>query len=178
MRLLDRLDRCIDRLDRWSDRAARALFRLAAYGGLPSLVVLVTLDVALRYLFDAPLRWGRNVNGLLLLGSMFAALPHAWDRGYHIRMELVYERSRGALRGWADVTAALTGIFVLALLVVQSWLFVPYMARTGETGEELLLPMWPAMAFMGLCALVFAARVLSNPQARSLEDHEGDDLWR
>ena len=178
MRLLDRLGPGLDRLDRWSDRAARTLFRLAAYGGLPALVLLVTLDVVLRYVFDAPLRWGRNVNGLLLLGSMFAALPHAWDRGYHIRMELLYERTRGTVRGWADVTAAFTGILVMSLLMVQSWRFVPYMARTGETGEELLLPVWPAMAFMGFCALVFALRMLCNPQARSTEDHEGDDLWR
>ena len=169
--------RIFDRLDRWSAAAARGLFGLAVYGGLPSLVLLVTLDVVLRYVFDAPLRWGRNVNGLLLLVSMFSALPHAWDRGYHIRMELLYERTRGAVRGWADVTAALTGIFVLSLLVLQSWRFVPYMARTGETGEELLLPMWPAMAFMGLCALVFAVRMLCNPQARSNEDQEGDGLW-
>jgi TRAP-type C4-dicarboxylate transport system permease small subunit len=168
----------LDRIDRWSDHAARTLFRFAAYGGLPSLVLLVTLDVVLRYVFDAPLRWGRNVNGLLLLLSMFAALPHAWDRGYHIRMELLYERTRGAVRGWADVTAAVTGIFVFGLLLAQAWRFVPYMARTGETGEELLLPIWPAMAFVGFCALVFVARLLCNPQARPVVDHGGDDLWR
>ncbi|MDX1396674.1 MAG: TRAP transporter small permease [Gemmatimonadota bacterium] len=168
----------LDRIDRWSDAASRALFRLASYVGLPSLVVLVTLDVVLRYAFDAPLRWGRNVNGLLLLISMFSALPHAWDRGYHIRMEILYNRTRGAFRGWADVVSALTGIVVLGMLAVQSWLFVPYMARTGETGEELLVPIWPAMGFMGLCALVFVGRMLSNPTGRLEEAHEGDELWR
>ncbi len=170
--------RLLARLDRWSYAAARGLFRLAVHGGLPSLVLLVTLDVVLRYVFDAPLRWGRNVNGLLLLVTMFSALPHAWDRGYHIRMELLYERTRGAVRGWADVAAALTGIFMMSLLVVQSWRFIPYMAETGETGEELLLPVWPAMAFLGFCALVFALRMLCNPQAQSNDEHEGDDLWR
>jgi len=164
-------------LDAWSDRAAKWLFRLATYGGLPALVLLVTLDVVLRYAFDAPLRWGRNVNGLLLLVTMFGALPHAWDRGFHIRMELLHDRMRGAVRGWADVMAALSGIFVLGLLAVQSWRFVPYMARTGETGEELLVPFWPFMAFMGTCALVFVLRMLSNPQATPGEAHEGDELW-
>lgn len=168
----------MDRIDQWSDAAARALFRLATYGGLPALVALVTLDVVLRYVFDAPLRWGRNVNGLLLLVTMFSALPHAWDRGFHIRMELLHDRMKGAVRGWADVVAALCGIFVLGLLFVQAWLFVPYMARTGETGEELLVPVWPVMGFMGACALVFVLRMLSNPQATPVEGHDGDELWR
>ena len=156
----------IDRIDRWSDRASLALFRFAAYAGLPALVGLVTVDVALRYLFDAPLRWGRNVNGLLLLLTMFSALPRAWDEGYHIRMELLYERSRAAARGWADILSALSGIWVFGLMAVQAWRFVPYMARTGETGEELLLPIWPAMAFMGACGLVLAGRLFSNPCGR------------
>ena len=168
----------LDRIDRWSDAASRALFRLAAYVGLPSLVALVTLDVVLRYAFDAPLRWGRNANGLLLLISMFSALPHAWDRGYHIRMEILYDRMRGTFRGWADVVSALTGIAVLGMLAVQSWVFVPYMARTGETGEELMVPIWPVMAFMGACALVFVGRMLSNPAATPDETHEEDELWR
>lgn len=168
----------LGRLDAWSDRVARTLFRIAALGGLPALVALVSLDVVLRYVFDAPLRWGRNVNGLLLLITMFSALPHAWDRGYHIRMELVYERLRGRWRGWADVVAATSGVVVLGMLLVQAWAFVPYMARTGETGEELLVPFWPFMAFMGFCALVFVARLLSNPSAEPVEVAEEDDLWR
>jgi TRAP-type C4-dicarboxylate transport system permease small subunit len=168
----------LDRLDHWSNRVAESLFRVATLGGLPALVALVTLDVVLRYVFDAPLRWGRNVNGLLLLITMFGALPHAWDRGYHIRMELVYERLRGRTRGWADVIAACSGVIVLGLLLVQAWVFVPYMARTGETGEELLVPFWPFMGFVGFCALVFVARLISNPQALPLVEHEGDELWR
>ena len=167
-----------DRLDRWSDRAARGLFRVCVWGGLPALVGLVTLDVILRYFFDAPLRWGRNANGLLLLISMFSALPHAWDRGSHIRMELFYNRTRGAARGVADIASALSGIAVFGLLAAQAFAFVPYMARTGETGEELLIPVWPFMGFMGVCALVFVARLIADPMGRATEDEPEDGLWR
>ena len=58
------LDAMTDRLDRWSERVAYELFRLALYVTMPGLVILVTLDVALRYLFNAPLQWGRDVNGM------------------------------------------------------------------------------------------------------------------
>lgn len=172
------IEALFDRIDRWSERAALWLFHVCVYGGLPALVLLVTLDVILRYVFDAPLRWGRNVNGLLLLVSMFSALPHAWDRGYHIRMELLYDRMGRVTRGWADIVAAVSGIGMLGLMVVQTWRFVPYMARTGETGEELLVPVWPFMAFIGICALVLIGRMLANPSGRPTTAGEGDDLWR
>ncbi len=162
--------------DRWSARAALWLYRLGVYGGLPALVVLVTVDVLLRYLFNAPLRWSRDANGLLLLISLFAALPYAWDRGYHIRMELLYSRLRGRRRQLADLLSALSGIVVFGALAVQSARFVPYMAATWETGEDLMLPLWPFMAFMGVCSVVFVARLLSNPEGRSASG-EGESDW-
>ena len=39
----------------------------------------------------------------------------------------------------------------------------PYMRTTGETGEDLLLPIWPFMAYMGFCSLVLVARLVGNP---------------
>ncbi len=153
----------MDRLDRASERAARWLFNLAIYGGLPALVLLVTVDVVLRYFFDAPLRWSRDANGLLLLITMFGALPHAWDAGYHIRMELFYDRFRDRRRGLADVASALCGILFFGLLALQAARFVPFMAGVRETGEDLMIPLWPFMAFVSLSAFVFVGRLLANP---------------
>ena len=82
------VDAAFARLDRWSARASHELFRLGIYVFQPALVILVTLDVVLRYVFDAPLQWARDVSGLFLLMAICAALPHAWDRSYHIRMDL------------------------------------------------------------------------------------------
>jgi len=166
----------LELIDRWSSRASLWLYRLGVYGGLPALVVLVTVDVLLRYLFNAPLRWSRDANGLLLLVALFGALPHAWDRGYHIRMELVHSRLRGRQRQLANVLSALSGIIVFGALATQSARFVPYMAATWETGEDLMLPLWPFMAFMGVCSLVFVARLLSNPEGEPAEG-EAESDW-
>ena len=73
-------------------RASLWLYRLGVYGTLPALLVLVTLEVVLRYVFNAPLEWGRDVNGLLLLVTLFSALPHAWDQGYYVRVQVIQER--------------------------------------------------------------------------------------
>jgi TRAP-type C4-dicarboxylate transport system permease small subunit len=161
--LLDWLDLAAERVDRWSERASLALFRMCVYVTMPGLVVLVTLDVALRYLFNAPLQWGRDANGLLLLMTIFCALPHAWDRAYHIRMEVFYIRLSRERRRGVDVLASVAGIVVFGLMAVQGARFVPFMFTTGETGEDLNLPLWPFMSFLSACAFVMVARVFANP---------------
>jgi len=155
-------------LDRVSERISFEMFRFGIYWMMPALVVLVTLDVALRYVFNAPLQWARDVNGLLLIVCIFCALPHAWDRAYHIRMEVFYERFPVRRRRIADLLASLSGVIVFGFMAVQAARFVPFMMRTGETGEDLDLVLWPFMAVVSLCAVVVVARVFSNPGA---EDH-------
>ena len=162
-RALAWLDLAAERIDRWSERASYELFRLGVYVTMPALVILVTLDVALRYVFNAPLQWGRDVNGLLLLMTIFCALPHAWDRAHHIRMDVFYIRLSSARRRKVDVLASVAGIVVFGLMGVQGARFVPFMIGTGETGEDLDLPLWPFMGFLSACAFVMVARVFANP---------------
>ena len=152
-------------VDRWSERASHELFRLGVYVTMPALVALVTLDVALRYVFNAPLQWGRDANGLLLLMTLFCALPHAWDRAYHIRMEVFYIRLPDAGRRGVDVLASVAAVVVFGFMGVQGARFVPFMFGTGETGEDLSLPLWPFMGFLSMCAFVLVARVFANPAA-------------
>lgn len=157
------VDRFAVWVDRVSERLSWELFRLGIYVALPALVVLVSTDVTLRYVFNAPLQWARDVNGLLLLMSIFCALPHAWDRSYHIRMEVFYLRVSPEKRRRLDVLASVAGIVFFGLMAVQGARYVPFMIRTGETGEDLLLPIWPFMGFLAICALVVVARLFANP---------------
>ncbi len=156
-------DRAMRAADAWSAKWARRLFRLGIYALLPALVVLVTTDVVLRYVFDAPLQWARDVSGLVLLMSIAAALPHAWDRAYHIRMEVVYDRFPPRMKRAVDVLSAVAGIVFFGLMAVQSAAYVPFMMRTGETGEDLLWPLWPYMAFLSACAALTVLRLVGNP---------------
>lgn len=159
------IDRFAAWVDRVSERTSWELFRLGIYVVLPALVVLVTADVTLRYVFNAPIQWARDVNGLLLLVSIFCSLPHAWDRAYHIRMEVFYVRVAADKRRRLDVLASVAGIVFFGLMAIQGARYVPFMIRTGETGEDLLLPIWPFMGFLAFCSLVVCARLFANPTA-------------
>lgn len=159
------LDRFGAWVDRVSERVSWELFRVGIYFVLPALVVLVSTDVTLRYVFNAPLQWARDVNGLLLLMSIFCSLPHAWDRAYHIRMEIFYNRVTREKRRRLDVVASVAGIVFFGLMAVQGARYVPFMIQTNETGEDLLLPIWPFMAILAFCSFVMVLRLFSNPAA-------------
>ena len=164
-------------LDRWSARASRWLYGFGVYGALPALLVLVTLEVVLRYVFNAPLQWSRDVNGLLLLITLFSALPQAWDKGYHIRMEVIYQRFSPRWVSIADVASSLTGFVFFALLTAQAIIFSRYMFVTGETGEDLAAPLWPFMVFLAICGFVFMARLLANPSAAPTGKDDVSSQW-
>ncbi len=166
-----------ERIDNWSESVSHKLFCMCIYVTMQMLVVLVTLDVALRYVFNAPLQWGRDANGLLLLITLFCALPHAWDRAYHIRMEVFYVRLSATRRRGIDVLASVTGVVVFGLMAVQAARFVPFMMGTGETGEDLDLPLWPFMGILSFCAFVMTLRVFGNP-ATMHDDEQGPGTVR
>ena len=166
-------------LDRGSARAAATLHAIGVRAALPALLAFVTLEVVLRYGFNSPLEWSRDVNGLLLLITLFSTLPHAWDRGYHIRMEIVHRRMRGRWRNLADAISALAGLVFFGLMSVQAVSFARYMFVTGETGEDLSVALWPFMVYVAVCGLVLCARLVANPEAahEADEDDGESDQW-
>jgi len=163
--------------DRWSALASRWLYNLGVYGALPALFALVTLEVVLRYAFNAPLQWSRDANGLLLLITLFSALPRAWDHGYHIRMEIIHARMSQQWRSLADVLSALAGFVFFSLLSAQALLFSRYMFLTSETGEDLDAPLWPFMVFVAICGIIFSARLLANPSATPTDEDGTGSQW-
>jgi TRAP-type C4-dicarboxylate transport system permease small subunit len=158
------LDRTAGSIDRVSERMSHEMFRFGIFVTMPALVVLVTLDVVLRYVFNAPLQWARDVNGVLLIISIFCAMPHAWDRAYHIRMEVFYSRFSATRRRMADVLSSVSGMIFFGFMAVQAARFVPFMIQTGETGEDWNFVLWPFMGVVSFCSFVMAARVFSNPE--------------
>lgn len=167
----------LETVDHWSMQASRWLCNIAVYGALPALLVLVTLEVILRYVFNSPLQWSRDVSGLLLLVTLFSTLPYAWDQGYHIRMEVLHARLSRGLRNMADVVSAVAAFSFIMLLGIQAAIFSRYMFLIEETGEDLNAPLWPFMLYVACCGFVFAARIVSNPSAEKAANAGAPTKW-
>src|SRR3546814_8599491 len=71
-------------------RLTIGLDRTAGWIILPVVFVVIMSDVALRYLFNAPLIWGLELSRYMLIGLFFFSLPECTRTHGHIRMDLVY----------------------------------------------------------------------------------------
>lgn len=127
---------------------------------LPSMALIITVDVVARYFFNSPLQWGEEINGLLLFLVLMLSMTFTWDKGRHIRMELLYVQLQGRARALADVATGVTGIVFFGFLGVQSIRDIDYMRRTNEASEVLHVPLWPFRALMALICAVFVFKLL------------------
>jgi TRAP-type C4-dicarboxylate transport system permease small subunit len=151
--MLNRLEAVFRNFSRWCHEFGIMLV-------LPAMALIITVNVVMRYFFNAPISWGEEINGLLLFLTLFLSMTYTWDQKKHIRMELVYVHLKGRWRGLSDVVTAVTGIIFFGLLGLQCIFDIGYMIRTNETGEELPFPLWPFRALAALISFVFVFKLI------------------
>jgi TRAP-type C4-dicarboxylate transport system permease small subunit len=108
----------IDRLARWIIVAASA-----------AMIAIVTLQVALRYGFNASIDWSEEISRLLFVWAMFLAIPLGIREGAHVGIELLVAHIPAALRAQLARACALGGA---ALMVVVFWQAVKVAALTWD----------------------------------------------
>jgi TRAP-type mannitol/chloroaromatic compound transport system permease small subunit len=82
-----------------------------------ALMLFVSYDVIMRYVFSRPTEWGQEVNGYLQLGVVFLGGGYALLRNAHVRVDNIYKKL--PLRGKAvvDVLAYLVLFAICAVLI-------------------------------------------------------------
>jgi TRAP-type C4-dicarboxylate transport system permease small subunit len=131
----------------------------ALVGGviLVALVPLIVLDVALRYVLNAPLRGAFELTQLAMVGVAFLGLGEAQARAEHITIDLLHERlgalSRRLLNRFARIAS-----FLVTLAI--GWQLIVYATRlradhevSGVLGIPLFLVVGVAAVGFGLFAL-------------------------
>jgi len=144
----------------------RAMHALGVWVGLPAMVLLVSVDVILRYFFASAIIWAQEINTLLLLVVLSVGLPLATATKRHIRMELFYERMARPAQLAVDLLTALVGISVAGMLALQAVSDVREALRYGDRADFIAVPLWPFHAVFGLAALLTALAFLAAPFVR------------
>jgi TRAP-type transport system small permease protein len=132
-----------------------ALRSSALLGGLilATLVPLTVLDIALRYILNAPIRGTFELTQLAMVGVAFLGLGEAQARTEHITIDLLHTRLSVRGRAALDRLAQLVS---LVLAVAIAWHLAMYAARSrvdGEISGVLGLPLYLAI---GVAAAGFA----------------------
>lgn len=155
------LQRLVALCEFWATRLAATLHNISIMITLPALILLVTVDVVLRYGFNTSIKGGTEIAALLLLLVFVSSMPYCTLRHGHVYMEFIYVRSRGPVRWLLDLLTTLCGLCFMSLFAWEASRLFRDMIRYGEGAILIDLPYWPFAGVMFLCgAFVSAVFVL------------------
>ena len=132
-------------------------------GGVATLVIAAatTSDVLLRYFLNHPLLGVDEIAGFLQVLVVFWGCAYTFQKGGHIRVDLVTSHLPGPARAWLRVVTLLLG---LAFLGVVCWVTLQSALtayRYQRVSVVMLYALWPAMLLiptgLALMAVVMLA---------------------
>jgi TRAP-type mannitol/chloroaromatic compound transport system permease small subunit len=152
------------RLIRGIDKFTDVTGNWVAWLNMP-LVLIVSYEVAVRYLFNAPTVWAFDLT-YMLYGTIFMlGSAYALHKGAHIRTDFFFERWSTRTKGVIDSVAYLVfffpSIFVFLLVSgAEGW----YAFEIGETSEQTPWRpiLWPFKAVVPLTCLLLLIQGISE----------------
>ncbi|MFN0302992.1 MAG: TRAP transporter small permease [Burkholderiales bacterium] len=135
--------------------AMRRLFSVAAVILIPAMTLLITADTGLRYLASMPLVWAQDVAGLLLLLVFVCGLPYSWPGGFHVRMDMLYNRMSQTGRNVVDAITEISALVIGAILTQQAVEQTIRAFTNSETTPGSKVVIWPFAGAIAVCAALF-----------------------
>jgi TRAP-type mannitol/chloroaromatic compound transport system permease small subunit len=125
-------------------------------------IVIVLIDVVMRYIFNRPPMWTRDIMIMTSCATGVLSWGEIERRDMHIRVDLVYERLSTKGKAIMDLVSALLFFFPLMLwLAYVSFQWAVEAWRTNEKSTETLWypPLAPlrTVVFIGICLYILQA---------------------
>jgi tripartite ATP-independent transporter DctM subunit len=149
----------------FTEKAARFLERVTAplagamdVAGrvlLAAMVLLVTSDVALRYLFNSPIKGSFELIELMLVGISFLCLAHTQLKKGHVSVTLVTEKLAPTTIALLECGTYLLCLVIATLITWQGVIQAQAIKGDGIASDLLLIPIFPIM-----WAVVFGCLIL------------------
>lgn len=115
---------------------------------LMACVILVNLNIIMRYFFSMPIRWSEEVVTSLFVWTVFIGSAYAYRRHQHLGVDIVLNILPGRVRRVVDGAMAIVELAVLVMLTVVSSQYVYHLifSRSGAIKvvltDLLRLPKW------------------------------------
>jgi|HigsolmetaAR203D_1030402.scaffolds.fasta_scaffold01682_9 TRAP-type C4-dicarboxylate transport system permease small subunit len=124
-------------------------------------MVLVTIDVLLRNLFNRPIIGVFEIVSISLIGIIVFGFSYVQSTREHIIIEVFTQKLPMRYQNVLNVCGCLIGLFVFGIL---AWLSVDYTISSYQNREYtmglLRIPLWPSKLLMAIGMVVFSVRLL------------------
>lgn len=146
-----------DRFFPWIDRLMLG-FALAGMAVLSVAIAVVLADIALRNTINRAVLGTVDITQLCVMACAFWAIPFAFTRAGHVRVEVGESRMSPRLRHGLDAAAALLGAVFVALIGAYGWDAAKLAMTYGDVSQTVGIPMiWYYATLVSGCALSILA---------------------
>jgi len=155
---------------KWEKRIDAAL-GIAASAILMVMMMITTVDVVSRYVFNYPLRSAFEVTELLLVVLIFAGLPLVSRADEHVTMDFIDRMLPDAVRLALVRVVHVICAGVMFFLAWQIWLKAGKISAYGDTTDVIKIPIGPFVYFMsamiGVTGLIHVFKTFVPGAARA-----------
>jgi len=126
------------------------------------IMVITTIDVTARYVFNRPLLWGWLTNRLLFGVFILFAGVYTLFKGEHIRIEIFYDHFPPGLKKiarWVSLTAMTS--FLSVLVWQTSWMGWNSLMNNEKAAGAFRIPLYPFKLLMPVLAFLFLLQGIS-----------------
>lgn len=120
-----------DGIERVVDLVGRATSWLALV-----IVVLMAVNVVLRYLFSIGSVWAQELEWHLLAPLIMFGIPYALLKGDHVRVDVLFEKFTPLKQQYVEVVSQVLGIAIALLFLWLSFAYVQQSYSIGETSAD------------------------------------------
>jgi TRAP-type C4-dicarboxylate transport system permease small subunit len=129
-------------------------------------VLLMTTDVAGRYLFKHPIQGSDELVGFLILCTAAFAFSYAQREKQHLRVDVLIDRLRGRTRDFFDLFALILGLGVSIIISWQMFEAARKYILGLQGGPQLSwilgIPYFPFLLVLGVGYAVYALAVFTD----------------
>lgn len=100
------------------------------------IVVLMAVNVVLRYLFSIGSVWAQELEWHLLAPLIMFGIPYALLKGDHVRVDVLFEKFTPMNQQYVEVVSQILGIAIAALFLWLSFAYVQQSYSIGETSSD------------------------------------------
>ena len=159
------------------------LAALVAIGFMLAIMLVVTADVVMRYLFNSPFAWAYDLIALYLMAGVFYfVLSDAYRANAHVGIDILHARMGPRARRAADLVTAAASLALFALIAYvgaeRAWeSFVNDEVLAGEIAwpvwlSAIMVPVGCALLLLRL-ALQFVRKLLGVATPRAAASASG-----
>lgn len=143
-----------------------------------AIMLIVTCDVALRYLFNSPLTWAYDLISLYLMAAVFfLVLGDAHRAGAHVGVDILQQRFPPAARRLSALVTDLVGLAVFCLIAWFGGLRALDAFESADVvAGAIPWPTWPSLALVPIGCGLIAVRLALHAAADAISLARGRDV--